>query len=101
MPPIRKKKHQTHKEVSTQRYGVQLNKAYGQHFLKNPHIISGIVDRADLEPTDTVLEIGPGSGNLTLKLLGPCMRACVCVTGGGEGLGLIWRMFEPAMGCSE
>ena len=79
MPPIRKKKHQTHKEVSTQRYGVQLNKAYGQHFLKNPHIISGIVDRADLEPTDTVLEIGPGSGNLTLKLLGSSVRACVRV----------------------
>eukprot|EP01111_Echinosteliopsis_oligospora_P004828 TRINITY_DN17917_c0_g1_i1.p1 TRINITY_DN17917_c0_g1~~TRINITY_DN17917_c0_g1_i1.p1 ORF type:complete len:307 (-),score=65.53 TRINITY_DN17917_c0_g1_i1:23-943(-) len=46
-----------------------MNKAYGQHILKNPLIIQGIVDKAEIRPSDVVLEIGPGTGNLTVKLL--------------------------------
>jgi len=44
-------------------------KKQGQHLLKNPIIISSIVDKAEIKSTDTVLEIGPGTGNLTLCLL--------------------------------
>ncbi|KAI5184267.1 18S rRNA (adenine1779-N6/adenine1780-N6)-dimethyltransferase [Nematocida homosporus] len=46
-----------------------LKKSFGQHLLKNPGIVSVLVDKARIRPSDTVLEIGPGSGNLTLKLL--------------------------------
>ncbi|GAM20171.1 hypothetical protein SAMD00019534_033460, partial [Acytostelium subglobosum LB1] len=52
----------------------QMNKAYGQHLLKNPLIIDAIVDKSQLKSTDTVLEIGPGTGNLTIKLLEKCKK---------------------------
>ena len=32
-------------------------------------VVQSIVDKAGLKTTDTVLEIGPGTGNLTVKLL--------------------------------
>ena len=44
-------------------------KSRGQHFLCNPLIIQAIIDKADIKATDTVLEIGPGNGALTAKLL--------------------------------
>eukprot|EP00960_Hanusia_phi_P047087 758219-Hanusia_phi.AAC.5 len=44
-------------------------KSRGQHFLANPLIIQGIIDKADIKATDIVLEIGPGNGALTAKLL--------------------------------
>ena len=45
------------------------DKSRGQHFLKNPLVVNSIVEKAALKPTDTVLEIGPGTGNMTVKLL--------------------------------
>jgi tRNA/tmRNA/rRNA uracil-C5-methylase (TrmA/RlmC/RlmD family) len=47
----------------------QMNKSYGQHILANPLIVSSLVEKADLKPSDTVLEVGPGTGNLTMKIL--------------------------------
>lgn len=40
----------------------------GQNFLVNEKIYEEIVMAANLQPTDTVLEIGPGLGFLTIKL---------------------------------
>ncbi|KAK4772028.1 hypothetical protein SAY86_013803 [Trapa natans] len=48
---------------------VHLHKSKGQHILTNPRVLDCIVRRAGIRPTDTVLEVGPGTGNLTLKLL--------------------------------
>lgn len=31
--------------------------------------MQSIVDKAGIKPTDVVLEIGPGTGNLTMRLL--------------------------------
>ena len=45
------------------------NKDLGQHILKNPLVANGIVDKANLQSSDTVLEIGPGTGNLTVRML--------------------------------
>ncbi|KAJ7257864.1 S-adenosyl-L-methionine-dependent methyltransferase [Mycena haematopus] len=42
---------------------------FGQHILKNPLVAQGIVDKANLRPTDHVLEVGPGTGNLTMRIL--------------------------------
>jgi len=50
------------------------NKNLGQNFLKNPAVVDAIVERAKLRPTDTVLEVGPGTGNLTVKLLARAKR---------------------------
>jgi 18S rRNA (adenine1779-N6/adenine1780-N6)-dimethyltransferase len=47
----------------------KMNKDYGQHVLKNPGIADAIVEKSYLKPTDTVLEVGPGSGNLTVRIL--------------------------------
>ncbi|KAL6306041.1 S-adenosyl-L-methionine-dependent methyltransferase [Sparassis latifolia] len=42
---------------------------FGQHILKNPQTVQTIVDTANLRPTDNVLEVGPGTGNLTVRIL--------------------------------
>lgn len=44
-------------------------KSLGQNFLKNEAIIDKICLAAALTPTDTILEIGPGQGALTKKLV--------------------------------
>ncbi|CAM6079063.1 unnamed protein product [Sphagnum tenellum] len=49
--------------------GIQFQKSKGQHILKNPLIVQSIVQKAGLKSTDIVLEIGPGTGNMTMKLL--------------------------------
>ncbi|KAI1308353.1 dimethyladenosine transferase-like protein [Xylaria venustula] len=47
----------------------KFTKDLGQHILKNPGIAQAIVDKAYLKPTDVVLEVGPGTGNLTVQIL--------------------------------
>lgn len=46
-----------------------MNTSVGQHILKNPLIIDNMLAKAELKASDTVLEIGPGTGNLTVRLL--------------------------------
>jgi 16S rRNA (adenine1518-N6/adenine1519-N6)-dimethyltransferase len=43
-------------------------KYLGQHFLKNPAVLPFIISAAELAKTDTILEIGPGTGILTEEL---------------------------------
>jgi 18S rRNA (adenine1779-N6/adenine1780-N6)-dimethyltransferase len=49
--------------------GIEFNKTHGQHILRNPLIVSAIIQKAGIHRTDTVLEVGPGTGNLTVRLL--------------------------------
>lgn len=58
--------------------GILFNKDFGQHILKNPLIIQAMVDKAAIRSTDTVLEIGPGTGNMTVKLLGNASKVIAC-----------------------
>ncbi|MCK4386580.1 MAG: ribosomal RNA small subunit methyltransferase A [Candidatus Pacebacteria bacterium] len=44
-------------------------KSLGQNFLKSGKIVEKIIDTADLKSGDIVLEVGPGKGLLTEKLL--------------------------------
>lgn len=44
-------------------------KRFGQNFLKDPAIIEAIVQSINPQTTDTIVEIGPGLGALTQKLL--------------------------------
>jgi len=48
---------------------ISANTTLGQHFLKNPAVISAIIQKSGVKGTDVVLEIGPGTGNMTLPLL--------------------------------
>ncbi|TSC90632.1 MAG: 16S rRNA (adenine1518-N6/adenine1519-N6)-dimethyltransferase [Parcubacteria group bacterium Gr01-1014_2] len=43
-------------------------KSLGQNFLVNPKILDKIVAAAEITKVDLVLEVGPGTGNLTEKL---------------------------------
>jgi len=63
MPKDKKKRP---KAVAT---GPIADKSRGQHFLKNPLVVNSIVEKSNLKATDVVLEIGPGTGNMTMKLL--------------------------------
>jgi len=57
---------------------MQFNHALGQHILKNPIIVQAIVEKSALRNTDTVLEIGPGTGNLTVKMLDKVKKVIAC-----------------------
>lgn len=47
----------------------RLHKPRGQHLLTNPRVLDAIARRAAIGPGDAVLEVGPGTGNLTARLL--------------------------------
>ena len=49
--------------------GVVPTKKLGQNFVTDPNTIRKIVSSAKLDPSETVVEIGPGLGSLTLGLL--------------------------------
>jgi 16S rRNA (adenine1518-N6/adenine1519-N6)-dimethyltransferase len=50
------------------RHGLRADKNLGQNFLQDPFALEKIVAAAQIQPTDTVLEIGPGLGSLTRYL---------------------------------
>ncbi|KAJ5138912.1 uncharacterized protein N7515_003760 [Penicillium bovifimosum] len=56
----------------------KMNTDIGQHVLKNPGIAAAIVEKAELKQSDIVLEIGPGTGNLTAKILEKAKK-CIAV----------------------
>lgn len=49
-------------------YGLRAHKGLGQNFLQDPLALEEIVAAAEIQPADTVLEIGPGLGGLTRYL---------------------------------
>mmetsp|Transcript_47735 Transcript_47735/g.137920 ORF Transcript_47735/g.137920 Transcript_47735/m.137920 type:complete len:342 (+) Transcript_47735:93-1118(+) len=75
MPVVRREK--TSKQFRYNPTGASnlpVNKKHGQHMLKNPGIVDKIVAAAEIKPSDTVFEIGPGTGNLTIRLLEAAKR---------------------------
>lgn len=96
MPKVRaEKKSRTHNEVSKQGNsrihsssndflvsfsvsGIVFNKDFGQHILKNPLIITSMIEKSAIRPTDVVLEIGPGTGNMTVKILEKAKKVIAC-----------------------
>jgi len=50
-------------------YSMKTKKSLGQHFLKDEHALERIIVAAQLQKGDVVLEIGPGRGALTKKIL--------------------------------
>jgi len=55
-------------ETLLKRHGLRAHKGLGQNFLQDPLALEEIVSAAEIQPTDTVLEIGPGLGSLTRYL---------------------------------
>ncbi len=48
---------------------IQAKKSLGQNFLINPAMLDKIVAAAEINSNDIVLEIGPGTGNLTERFI--------------------------------
>ena len=49
--------------------GHTARKRFGQHWLRDAAVLDRILEAADLHPQDRVLEVGPGRGALTMRLL--------------------------------
>ncbi|MEX2394688.1 MAG: 16S rRNA (adenine(1518)-N(6)/adenine(1519)-N(6))-dimethyltransferase RsmA [Actinomycetota bacterium] len=50
------------------RHDLRAGVRHGQHFLVDPNTVRKIVRIADVQPDETILEIGPGIGSLTVAL---------------------------------
>ena len=50
-------------------HGHTARKRFGQHWLRDAAVLDRILEAADLQPQDRVLEVGPGRGALTDRLL--------------------------------
>lgn len=51
------------------KYNISANKSLGQNFLIDDNVIENIVESANITKEDLVIEIGPGLGTLTARLL--------------------------------
>lgn len=65
------------KEILASR-GMSPRKGFGQNFLTDHNLIRKLVDAANPLPTETVLEIGPGTGTMTEELLARGCRVIAC-----------------------
>ncbi|GBM91486.1 putative dimethyladenosine transferase [Araneus ventricosus] len=61
-----------------EKQGLRFNTSLGQHILKNPLVINSMIEKAALRSTDVVLEVGPGTGNMTVKMLPLVKKVCAC-----------------------
>ena len=55
----------------------KFKKKYGQNFIKDENLINKIVDSAEISKDSLVIEIGPGMGALTTKILNKCKQAII------------------------
>ena len=84
-PPTSKKPH-----VARRRFG--------QHFLHDPRVLEKIVDALDLQPSDFVVEIGPGEGALTNLLVDRVEKLEVIEIDRDLAAGLIERKIKVHQG---
>jgi 16S rRNA (adenine1518-N6/adenine1519-N6)-dimethyltransferase len=61
LPPL-------HVRTLLRKFNLQPSKGLGQNFLQDQSALQKIIEAAEIEPTDSVLEIGPGLGSLTRYL---------------------------------
>ena len=59
-----------------ERFGLATKYRLGQNFLVQDHIIEKIVQLAEVQPTDVLVEVGPGLGTLTVALLDRARAVC-------------------------
>ena len=59
-----------------ERFGLATKYRLGQNFLVQDHVIEKIVQLAEVQPTDVIVEVGPGLGTLTVALLDSARAVC-------------------------
>ena len=57
-----------------ERHGLHPRKAYGQHYLADANLIAKVVSLAGVTGADSVIEVGAGTGALTIALAGTGAR---------------------------
>ena len=57
-------------------FGLSTKHRLGQNFLVDDSVIGRILELAELDPADVVLEVGPGIGTLTVAMLPRCAAVC-------------------------
>ena len=56
------------------KYNFKLSKILGQNFLIDDSVLTDIVEGAEVDENDLVIEIGPGVGSLTAQLIGKAKK---------------------------
>ena len=59
--------------------GHRTRKRFGQHWLVDEGVLDRIVAAAELQPGDRVLEVGPGRGALSERLLASSLASLLAV----------------------
>lgn len=59
-----------------ERFGLATKYRLGQNFVVQDHVIEKIVQLAEVQPTDVIVEVGPGLGTLTVALLDNARAVC-------------------------
>ncbi len=60
------------------KFNIRADKSLGQNFLIDENIVDSIIDSSKITKSDLVIEIGPGLGTLTSKLL-ECAGRVICI----------------------
>jgi 16S rRNA (adenine1518-N6/adenine1519-N6)-dimethyltransferase len=76
------------------RHGLRPDKSLGQNFLLDPVALRRVVEAAEVESTDAVLEIGPGAGSLT-RYLAVASRQVVAVELDSDLIPILEQVLAP------
>jgi 16S rRNA (adenine1518-N6/adenine1519-N6)-dimethyltransferase len=74
--------------------GLRPDKRLGQNFLLDESALHNVVEAAQIDPQDTVLEIGPGLGSLT-RLLALASRRVIAIELDGRLIPLLNEVLAP------
>jgi 16S rRNA (adenine1518-N6/adenine1519-N6)-dimethyltransferase len=75
------------------KYNITANKKLGQNFLIDDEVIAGIVSAANVNKNDLIIEIGPGLGTLTKRLLENAGKV-ICIELDTRMIGILNDRFE-------
>lgn len=76
-----------------EKYHIRADKSLGQNFLIDDYAIEGIVEAADVSKEDLIIEIGPGLGTLTKKLLEKAGKV-ICIEIDERMIGILQDRFS-------
>lgn len=82
------------KDSEPQETHIAAKKSLGQNFLNNTAVPKAMADAANVENTDTVLEIGPGTGMLTRELLARAEKV-IAVETDPRAISILSEVFAP------
>lgn len=75
------------------KYNIRANKSLGQNFLISEEVVNSIVDSSKITNEDILIEIGPGLGTLTEKLLEKANKV-ICVELDTRMIGILENRFK-------